>query len=110
MNWIKLLLFMFLFMQFMACNQQKSEDELIEIRVQEKIDKLKKEKIEDCWVYISKQAEIHVDSIMYLEIGSAVSDSIVVPERPVRNDDSVSYEITLDSAGIDEHWRDTLNK
>lgn len=110
MKWIKFFLFVFSLNLFLACNQQKSMDELIEIEVQAKIDKLKKEKIEDCWVYISKQAEMHVDSIMYLEIGSALNDSMVVPDRPIRNDDSVSYEITLDSTGIDEHWRDTLNK
>lgn len=110
MKGLKILFILLLFTQSIACVKQKSIDELIEIAVQEKIDKLKKQKIEDCWIYIGKQAEIHVDSIMYLEIGSAVNNSIFVPDRPIREDDSLLYEINLDSSGIDEYWLDTLIK
>ena len=101
------LLMMLIYLSINSCGQEQDIDELIEIEVDKKIETFKEEKIENCWRYINNLAESYVDSILYLEIESSVSDSLNVPDRPGRPDDSSYYIIDLDTIGIDSSWLDS---
>ena len=91
---------LFLFLCFfcaISCGKQLSVEELIEIEVENKMKGFKKQKQDACVQYILEEAEIYVDSIMFMKVGNAINDSVSFADRPERPEDSLGYEIELDT-------------
>jgi len=91
-----------------SCGKELSVEELIQIEVDRKINTLKMHKLEACRQYIIEEAEIYVDSIMYMKVGNKINDNIFLPERPERPEDSLGYEVELDSIKPEDVFNDSL--
>jgi len=91
-----------------ACQKEQTLEDRVNESISEKIETYKNQKIFDCKQEIVELAEIYVDSIMYLEIGTSLQGSQVLPEKPFRFEDTIGYVVELDSTIVTSFEMDTL--
>jgi hypothetical protein len=105
---LKIGFFFILFTSFLACNDTLSVEELMDQEVEKRLEKFRDKKRASCREYIMFEAEKKVDSIMYLEIGSTLRNTLPVPEKPLRPEDSMAYSVDLDTSGVYSILPDSL--
>jgi hypothetical protein len=79
------------------------------VEVEKKIERFKEKKRQNCKEYILEQAEIEVDSTMYLKIGNTLDGTIEVPEKPMRPSDSLNYKVELDTGDVLDFLPDSID-
>ena len=104
-----IILFVLLSISLAACLKAPSVDELIQEELEKRIEVFKEQKRKECQDLIILEAENLVDSIMYLEIGSTLKNTLKVPDKPERSGDSLAYEIELDTTSFDTFWMDSID-
>lgn len=91
-----------------SCTAPPDVEDLMEAEVGKRLEKFKKQKMEDCWDYVYWEAERKVDSVMYMEIGSTLKKPLAVPQKPLRPEDSFTYVVELDTEKVSNFFPDTL--
>ena len=64
--------------------QPKDKDQLIQERLEKRINDYKMEQLEKCYKKAMEEAEITVDSIIAIELGAGPIDTLDFPRKPVK--------------------------
>lgn len=98
MNSYTIIAYLFSVSVLLSCGPGVSREELIQQEVQKKAAVFMHKKEQACREYILQEAEIFVDSILYLEIGTSLQGAEIIPDRPSRKGDTLGYDILLDTS------------
>lgn len=67
-----------------ASNQYKSQEELMEEYIAEKIEEVRRNEWEKCYYEVIKKAESYVDSIIYKKVNFSINDTLKTPAKPLK--------------------------